>query len=138
VGPHTNWKALRVGAGGTTVGSFTAGAGDDHAGRDDVGSSGGRGRGAASSQLLVVGGGGDWEEGGVAGMLAVQLPPLRPEYGCTSEDAARVQRWLRYERNIEVPVVAALGSLWVRISAQIYNEKMDYEKLGDSILTLRR
>ncbi|EFJ44195.1 hypothetical protein VOLCADRAFT_95613 [Volvox carteri f. nagariensis] len=38
----------------------------------------------------------------VAGMLAVQLPPLR-EYGCTAEDSARLQRWLRYEKNIEHP-----------------------------------
>ncbi|GIL91225.1 hypothetical protein Vretimale_18876 [Volvox reticuliferus] len=137
VGPDRNSQALRVGAGGTG-GSLSRGAGNDHADREDAGLAGEQGQGAGASELLVIGGGGDWEEGGVAGMLAVQLPPLRPDYGCTAEDAVQIQRWLRYERNIEVPVVAASGSLWVRISSQIYNEKEDYDKLGEAISVLRR
>ena len=34
------------------------------------------------------------------------------------------------EHRIEVPVFAATGRLWARISAQVYNELSDYEALA--------
>ncbi|KXZ54245.1 hypothetical protein GPECTOR_5g335 [Gonium pectorale] len=87
--------------------------------------------------LLALGGGGDWAAGsGAAGMLAVQLPPLRG-YEVSAGSAVRLQRWLREEKDIEVPVVCALGCLWVRISAQVYNEAADYEELGAAVEALQ-
>jgi isopenicillin-N epimerase len=42
-------------------------------------------------------------------------------------------RWrsrLLSEHHVEVPVMAIDGKLWVRISAQVYNERSDYEALA--------
>jgi isopenicillin-N epimerase len=41
------------------------------------------------------------------------------------------------EHGIEVPIIPFGGSLWVRISAQIYNEIGDYRRLADALLALR-
>jgi isopenicillin-N epimerase len=41
------------------------------------------------------------------------------------------------EHGIEVPIIPFGGSLWVRISAQIYNEMGDYRRLADALLALR-
>ncbi|HWA44780.1 MAG TPA: aminotransferase class V-fold PLP-dependent enzyme [Hypericibacter adhaerens] len=41
------------------------------------------------------------------------------------------------EHGIEVPIIPFGGSLWVRVSAQIYNEIEDYRRLADALLTLR-
>ena len=38
---------------------------------------------------------------------------------------------------VEVPVGCWEGCLWVRISAQIYNEMAEYEQLADAICKLR-
>jgi hypothetical protein len=35
-----------------------------------------------------------------------------------------------------VPVWALGGALWLRISAQIYNEPADYRRLGDAVATI--
>lgn len=65
----------------------------------------GEGAGGGGRRLVQLGGGGEWGAGeqgaGVAGMLALELPPMAG-YGCTAGDAVRLQRWLRGERNIEV------------------------------------
>jgi isopenicillin-N epimerase len=41
------------------------------------------------------------------------------------------------EHGIEVPIIPFAGSLWVRVSAQIYNEIGDYRRLGEALLALR-
>ncbi len=41
------------------------------------------------------------------------------------------------EHGIEVPVLALGGSLWVRISAQVYNEIEDYARLAQAVAKLR-
>jgi len=59
--------------------------------------------------------------------------PLPPRLGTTAEDAARLREWLLVERDIEVAVVARGGRLWARVSAQVYNDMSDIERLGDAI-----
>jgi isopenicillin-N epimerase len=41
------------------------------------------------------------------------------------------------EHGIEVPIIPFGGSLWVRISAQIYNDLGDYRRLADALQALR-
>jgi isopenicillin-N epimerase len=41
------------------------------------------------------------------------------------------------EHGVEVPIIPFGGSLWVRISAQIYNEMSDYRRLADALQALR-
>jgi isopenicillin-N epimerase len=62
----------------------------------------------------------------------VTLPWPRPAPG-TLENAKRWHDWLWSEHRIEVPVVAINGQLWIRISAQIYNELADFEALADAL-----
>lgn len=66
----------------------------------------------------------------VATMATVPLPE---RLGAASEDAARLRDALLFEDRIEVPVAAARGRLWLRISAQIYNELSDYERLAEAV-----
>lgn len=47
--------------------------------------------------------------------------------------AARLRDWLLAEHRIEVPIVARNGRLWVRISAQVYNDDDDIERLARAI-----
>ncbi len=44
---------------------------------------------------------------------------------------------LLHEHNVEVPVIPINGSLWLRISAQIYNELPDYQALADAVDSMR-
>jgi isopenicillin-N epimerase len=62
-----------------------------------------------------------------AGMVTLPLPVDEPG---TAEAAARWRLKLLQEHNIEVPIHAIEGRLWVRISAQVYNELSDYEALA--------
>jgi isopenicillin-N epimerase len=60
-------------------------------------------------------------------------------FGCmenqaTSRDAKSVQDMLHFRHAIEVPVKCMEGNLYVRISAHVYNELEDYERLGRAIL----
>lgn len=50
--------------------------------------------------------------------------------------AEMVQAKLHYEFNIEVPVKLIQGKLHTRISAHVYNELSDYDKLCDAILIM--
>ena len=62
-------------------------------------------------------------------MVSIPLPLPLSEAG--NEETAR--RWhdrLREEHHIEVPVFPIEGRLWVRISAQVYNELSDYQALA--------
>ena len=62
-----------------------------------------------------------------AAMVTIPLPVNEP---ATAESVARWRLKLLREHNIEVPVIAIDGRLWVRISAQVYNELSDYEVLA--------
>ena len=39
--------------------------------------------------------------------------------------------------NAQVPIACWGGRLWVRISAQLYNELADYQRLADAVRELR-
>jgi isopenicillin-N epimerase len=62
-------------------------------------------------------------------MRLVQLP-----FTTESPDGLRRKLWL--EHRIDVPVNALAGGLWVRISAQIYNDMDDYRRLARAITAL--
>ncbi len=66
-----------------------------------------------------------------AGMVTLPLPINEP---ATPEAAARWRLTLLREHNIEVPIHAIDGRLWVRISAGVYNEISDYEALAHALV----
>ena len=59
--------------------------------------------------------------------------PLPERFGSTREDAMRLRDTLLFEHGIEVNVHAWQGRLRIRVSAQIYNEMSDVERLLDAI-----
>jgi isopenicillin-N epimerase len=63
--------------------------------------------------------------------------PLPPELGSSPADAAGLRDALLDEDRIEVQLHAWGGRLWVRVSAQIYNEISDFERLAAAV-TRRR
>ncbi|CAH1798870.1 unnamed protein product [Owenia fusiformis] len=72
-------------------------------------------------------------------MVAVQLP-LELYKHCEVVDYTKaeiIQNYL-YEKNIEVPIKAIQGHLYVRISVHVYNELKEYEHLGELVLNLTR
>ena len=64
--------------------------------------------------------------------------PLPPALGSTRDDAARLRDALLFEDAIEVQVHGWRGRLHARISAQIYNELADVERLGQAVLRRAR
>jgi isopenicillin-N epimerase len=66
----------------------------------------------------------------VGAMVSVPLPE---EAGATDDDAERVRLALLIEDRIEVPLSAWGGRLWVRVSAQIYNDQSDIARLADAV-----
>ena len=66
-------------------------------------------------------------ESAFAAMAMVRLPLADAKM---AEEGIALQRQLSDERGIEVAVIAQVGPLWVRISAQAYNELADYERLA--------
>jgi isopenicillin-N epimerase len=62
-----------------------------------------------------------------AAMVTVRLPLAGPG---TDERAWELYRRLSDEHGIEVAVMAFADALWVRIAAQAYNERADYERLA--------
>jgi len=63
-------------------------------------------------------------------MAVVRLPGNRPG---TLEAAAILHDRLWRDHRIEVPVIPFAGTLWIRVSAQIYNEMADYERLAETV-----
>ncbi len=59
--------------------------------------------------------------------------PLPERLGSTKEDAARLRDALLEEDRIEVQLHSWKGRLWVRVSAQVYNEVSDVERLASAI-----
>jgi isopenicillin-N epimerase len=72
-------------------------------------------------------------EGMLGAMAAVRLPGQRP---ATAEAAQALNDALWERHRIEVPVMAIGAHLWLRISAQIYNEPADYEQLAAAVAAL--
>ncbi len=65
-----------------------------------------------------------------AAMVTLPWPHLE---AATPETAQRCHDGLLREHRIEVPVLVIAGRLWLRISAQIYNDMADYEALGRAL-----
>jgi len=59
--------------------------------------------------------------------------PLPAALGTTSEEGERLRDRLLFEDAIEIQIHGWRGGLWVRVSAQIYNEPDEVEKLGRAI-----
>jgi isopenicillin-N epimerase len=59
--------------------------------------------------------------------------PLPEQFGSTHDEAARLRDALLFEDNIEVQLHSWRGKLWVRISAQIYNDMEDMNALANAI-----
>lgn len=72
----------------------------------------------------------DPPESMVPTMATVRLPA---SLGQTQQDAQALRDRLLFEHRIEAPVMAMGGQLWVRVSAQIYNDMTDIERLGATV-----
>jgi len=72
----------------------------------------------------------DTPEGLVGTMATVALPEA---LGTTAEAAQRLRDALLFEDRIEVQMHAFRGRIQARISAQIYNDMTDVERLGEAV-----
>ncbi|MGO4816618.1 hypothetical protein AB4156_44735, partial [Cupriavidus sp. 2MCAB6] len=60
---------------------------------------------------------------------AMRLVRLPVRFEASAEAALAIRR--RFEaRGCDAPVSALAGGLWLRLSAQAYNEEADYERLA--------
>lgn len=60
--------------------------------------------------------------------------PLPERCGAGPDDAARLRDALLFEDRIEAQVHAKDGRLWMRVSAQVYNELGDFERFAEAVL----
>lgn len=60
-------------------------------------------------------------------MVTLPLPQALEQ---SSKKAARLQYGLLYEHRIEAPIISLSTRLWVRVSAQVYNDRQDIERLA--------
>jgi isopenicillin-N epimerase len=70
------------------------------------------------------------DESAVASMVSVMAPG---RCGSTKPEAGALRDKLLHEHNIEAQVHARSGRVWVRISAQAYNDDADIERLAAAI-----
>jgi len=59
--------------------------------------------------------------------------PLPERLGSTRDDAARLRDALLFEDRIEIQLHAWRDRLWVRVSAQVYNDIRDIERLASAV-----
>jgi len=71
----------------------------------------------------------------VATMATIPLPE---RLGSDATDAAELRDALLFEDRIEAQVHAKIGRLWMRVSAQVYNELPDYERFAEAVLVRAR
>ncbi|MBM3491757.1 MAG: aminotransferase class V-fold PLP-dependent enzyme [Alphaproteobacteria bacterium] len=69
--------------------------------------------------------------------LAMHLVALPEGFAANPSAALRLRDRLLRSHRIEVPVIARAGRLWLRLSAQVYNELADYERLVPAIAAER-
>lgn len=70
----------------------------------------------------------------LASMASIHVPWIKN----THNDSARnLVKWFRDKKSIVVSVAPLGEELWLRISAQIYNEFFDYEKLASAAIDLK-
>jgi len=68
-------------------------------------------------------------------MVTVRLPgPRVPQH---SSEHTELQDALHFKYNIEVPVRMLKNRLYVRLSAHVYTDPVEFEKLADALLELR-
>jgi isopenicillin-N epimerase len=60
--------------------------------------------------------------------------PLPERMGSSAEEAARLRDALLFEDRIEAQLHAWRGRLWTRLSAQVYNEMADIERLAAAVM----
>ncbi len=61
--------------------------------------------------------------------------PLPERAGSSTSDAFQLQHALLYQDRIEIPILEVRGRLYARISAQVYNDISDIERLGQVLET---
>jgi isopenicillin-N epimerase len=76
----------------------------------------------------------DIDESAVGCMVSVMTPA---HFGGTKPDAVRLRDRLLVEHDIEVQVHARVGRVWVRVSAQVYNDDSDIDRLADVVAAAR-
>jgi isopenicillin-N epimerase len=74
-----------------------------------------------------------FRESDIGFMATVAMPSAA---GSQAADAARVRDALLFDHHIEVQVHAAHGRIWARISAQVYNEMRDVERLAEAVIQI--
>jgi isopenicillin-N epimerase len=86
----------------------------------------------SAARMLSASWGTDFEipESMIGTMVTVPLPARA---GSTPEHAARLRDALLFEDRIEVQLHAWRGRLWVRVSAQVYNDEDDVERLANAL-----
>jgi len=67
----------------------------------------------------------------VGAMITVPLPERS---GTTDDDARKLRLSLLVDDRIEVQLHAWRGRLWTRVSAQVYNDRSDIERLAEAVL----
>lgn len=70
-------------------------------------------------------------------MASLEVPELK-DFDRSSEGALGLHIRLRDDFGIDIPTQCWEGSLWCRISSQIFNIDEDYQALCDAILALRK
>ena len=65
---------------------------------------------------------------------ALVTVPLPERAGTTDDEARRLRLSLLLDDRIEVQLHAWRGRLWTRVSAQVYNDRSDIERLADAVL----
>jgi isopenicillin-N epimerase len=66
----------------------------------------------------------------VGAMVTVPVPEA---LGSTDADATRLRLALLVDDRIEVQLHAWRGRLWMRVCAQVYNDRSDFERLADAV-----
>jgi isopenicillin-N epimerase len=65
---------------------------------------------------------------------AMVTVPLPERAGSTDEEARKLRLSLLVDDRIEVQLHAWRGRLWTRVSAQVYNDRADIERLAEAVL----